>query len=226
MDREDLKYYLKQLRKPLSLLFLGVGFGLIMIIVFLLWLLSNRAVPQVMAPVTASPTPIVTELPNLPNVPLPTDQPVAPAPALPVTYVVNPGDSTWRIAQAFYGNGQLYTLIEAANNLPSDAWLSVGQELLIPDADTFQPDQMSSPSFELTKPQAQLVQNDQNATAPMAEPGRQFHYTVERNDSLWFIALKHLGNGQRWVEIYSHNKTQIANPDLIYPGQVLIVPED
>lgn len=49
-------------------------------------------------------------------------------------------------------------------------------------------------------------------------------YTVVKGDSLWNIAKKYLGNGARWTEIYELNKNQISNPNLIYPGQVLIMP--
>lgn len=47
---------------------------------------------------------------------------------------------------------------------------------------------------------------------------------VRRGDSLWRIARRHLGKGKKWNEFYAANKEKIDNPDLIYPGQVLIIP--
>jgi len=49
-------------------------------------------------------------------------------------------------------------------------------------------------------------------------------YTVVTGDCLWNIAKKYLGDGARYTEIYALNQDQIANPSLIYPGQVLVMP--
>lgn len=51
---------------------------------------------------------------------------------LPVQYTVKAGDSTWAIAEAFYGSGFNYVDIEAANNLTADQGLVAGQQLTIP----------------------------------------------------------------------------------------------
>lgn len=48
-------------------------------------------------------------------------------------------------------------------------------------------------------------------------------YTVIRGDSLWRIASEKFGEGVRYVDIYNANTDQINNPDLIYPGQELII---
>ncbi|MBN9082131.1 MAG: hypothetical protein BGP04_08640 [Rhizobiales bacterium 62-17] len=47
---------------------------------------------------------------------------------------------------------------------------------------------------------------------------------VERGDSLWRISRTMLGHGVRYTQIYDANTDQIRDPDLIYPGQVLVVP--
>ena len=50
-------------------------------------------------------------------------------------------------------------------------------------------------------------------------------YTVKKGDCLWNIAQKLLGKGARWQEIYKLNKKVIgSNPNLIYPGQVYVIP--
>jgi nucleoid-associated protein YgaU len=48
---------------------------------------------------------------------------------------------------------------------------------------------------------------------------------VQRGDNLWRISRRLLGNGLRYTQIYDANTGQIRNPNLIYPGQVFIVPE-
>ena len=53
------------------------------------------------------------------------------------------------------------------------------------------------------------------------------NYTVISGDSLWKIAKKVLGDGSRWYEIYTYNNNKSiigGNPNLIYPGQVLSIP--
>jgi hypothetical protein len=48
---------------------------------------------------------------------------------------------------------------------------------------------------------------------------------VVRGDNLWNIARAHYGTGFHHTVIYGHNKEQIRNPDLIYPGQVFSLPK-
>jgi len=48
--------------------------------------------------------------------------------------------------------------------------------------------------------------------------------TVTRGDSLWRLSQASYGAGVRYAVIYKANKEQIRNPNLIYPGQVFVVP--
>jgi nucleoid-associated protein YgaU len=45
-------------------------------------------------------------------------------------------------------------------------------------------------------------------------------YTVIRGDYLWKISNNQYGQGIQWYRIYSFNKDQIKDPDLIYPEQI------
>ena len=49
--------------------------------------------------------------------------------------------------------------------------------------------------------------------------------TVEPGNSLWRIARRTYGEGIRYTLIYQANQDQIRDPDLIYPGQIFILPE-
>jgi len=51
-------------------------------------------------------------------------------------------------------------------------------------------------------------------------------YIPENRDCLWKIAgyKKIYNNARLWPKIYRANKSQIKNPDLIYPGQVFKIP--
>lgn len=49
-------------------------------------------------------------------------------------------------------------------------------------------------------------------------------HTVVPGDTLSAIAKKYYGNASRWPEIQKANKDKIANANLIYPGQVFVIP--
>lgn len=50
-------------------------------------------------------------------------------------------------------------------------------------------------------------------------------YVVQKGDSLWSIARKLLGSGSKYVLIYELNRGQIKNPNAIYIGQELAIPQ-
>jgi len=49
---------------------------------------------------------------------------------------------------------------------------------------------------------------------------------ITRGDNLWRISQRTYGRGGRYTVIYDANQTQIRNPDLIYPGQIFVLPSD
>lgn len=50
-------------------------------------------------------------------------------------------------------------------------------------------------------------------------------YIVVPRDTLWKIAQRTLGNGDRWKEVYAANEKVIGkNPDKLIPGQKLVIP--
>jgi hypothetical protein len=48
---------------------------------------------------------------------------------------------------------------------------------------------------------------------------------VQPGNSLWRIARRSYGYGMRYTVIYEANRDQIRDPDLIYPGQIFILPQ-
>lgn len=50
-------------------------------------------------------------------------------------------------------------------------------------------------------------------------------YTVEKNDYLRKISKQVYGTTEQWRVIYEANQGIIKNPNLIYKGQVLVIPD-
>jgi len=57
---------------------------------------------------------------------------------------------------------------------------------------------------------------------PLA-PEKQF-YTVKKGDYLSKIAKEVYGDAKKYNIIFEANKPMLKDPDLIYPGQVLVIP--
>ncbi len=52
-------------------------------------------------------------------------------------------------------------------------------------------------------------------------------YEIQKGDTLWAIAKKFYGDGNKYMKIFEDNKEVIKDPDKIYPGQkIRIVLED
>jgi LysM repeat protein len=79
----------------------------------------------------------------------------------------------------------------------------------------------SSPRPEPAPAAAAAPAPVEEAPAAPAAPAEQ-HWTVDPGDTLWAIAEKVYGDGNQYQRIADANG--IANPDLIQPGQDLVIP--
>ena len=51
-------------------------------------------------------------------------------------------------------------------------------------------------------------------------------YEVKKGDTLSAISKKYYGNANRYREIFEANRPMLADPDKIYPGQMLRIPQE
>ncbi len=65
---------------------------------------------------------------------------------------------------------------------------------------------------------------EQKETVESAPKFSTREYTIEANDSLWKIAAKEMGNGNRWKYLYELNTDTIKNPNKLKKGTVIIIP--
>lgn len=66
---------------------------------------------------------------------------------------------------------------------------------------------------------------EDNIEAEEPAPEAVFH-TVEKGDTLWAVSKKAYGDGSKYMKVFEANKPMLSDPDKIYPGQVLRIPQD
>ena len=63
------------------------------------------------------------------------------------------------------------------------------------------------------------------AMAEAQRPGQTIAVrTVQPGNTLWAIARDRYGQGMMYVQVFEMNRARIRDPDLIYPGQVFVLP--
>ncbi len=130
----------------------------------------------------------------------------APAAGSAFAYTVQEGDSAWKLAKRFYGNGLQYPRIKKANPGVNFDNLKVGTKLTIPER------RGSGASPSATAP-AQ--------GAPVATGTGRVH-TVAPGDRLYVIAAEYLGSGMRYREIVALNPG--LDPRNLKVGQKIKIP--
>ncbi|MBI1338375.1 MAG: LysM peptidoglycan-binding domain-containing protein [Phycisphaera sp.] len=142
-----------------------------------------------------------------------TDNTPAPLPA--GTLVVGPGDTLSSLASQHLGSGDKWDALYQANKdvIKDPDTLVVGMKLKLPATATTQ---TGSPVTNLNTQR----ETPRNTTTPTGKT-----YTVREGDTLYAIAQRTLGNGEKWNEILRANKDTIANPQSIRIGQVIRIPD-
>ncbi len=115
----------------------------------------------------------------------------------PFIYTIKSGDTLWKIAAEYYGNGALWTkLYEDNRDVIADANLiRAGQQIKIYQGQ---------------------AENSIDSTVRT--------YVVQKGDTLWKISKKFYSKGWLWRIIYDANKDTIANYQSLRIGQVIIIP--
>ena len=69
---------------------------------------------------------------------------------------------------------------------------------------------------------AAAERGDLTASAYMPLPT---YALIRRGDNLWRIARRNYGRGIRYQAIFEANSDRISDPDLIFPGQIFVIPK-
>ena len=62
--------------------------------------------------------------------------------------------------------------------------------------------------------------------APDATKGGTQEYTIQLGDTLSRLAQKHYGDALKWPKIFEANKQTVKNPNYIFVGQKIVIPDD
>ncbi len=125
----------------------------------------------------------------------------------------------WTLSNTLLGAGHKWEELAAANpDLDPQADLKPGSRLRVPA------EALPAASFAAAGDLEAGAPRDRQVPADASAERDQPTVTVQRGDSLWRIASRHLGDGERWPEIYRLNTDQIADPDQIDVGWVLRLP--
>jgi LysM repeat protein len=123
--------------------------------------------------------------------------------------------------------GKLVTMKGFGASLSGDWWIStVTHTVDTQSGYTMQMDLMRNAMGDKDTPPKPAAQNPTRPPASTVTPNSSSGktYTVKRGDNLWNIARKYYGKGSLYTKIFQANKDKIKNANLIYPGQVLIIP--
>ncbi|MBW7922061.1 MAG: LysM peptidoglycan-binding domain-containing protein [Rubellimicrobium sp.] len=91
-------------------------------------------------------------------------------------------------------------------------------------------DQMDAAGAVVSRIESPFLRESVDAlAATLAEGARESAglsvLTVQPGSSLWRIARERYGRGILYVQVFEANRDRIRNPDLIYPGQVFLLPQ-
>jgi len=195
--------------------------------------LVSRTTTETVIPLREPTSPVAPTTTTITTTDVPTitlDQPavsdIIPRPSIPTspvrsaaapkgrTHVVAEGESMYRLAERYLGNGADWKKIADANpgKVGPEGQLVTGVELVIPGA--------AAPSTPITATPPKPAPTP--ATKPQARPEKT--YTVRAGDSLFSIAKSQMGNGGAWEKLYQANRDKLKNPDQVREGMTLRIP--
>lgn len=118
---------------------------------------------------------------------------------------------------------QLYLdniLVGSAHSDPKGNWRLTPEKLIDPGLYTLRADQVTLSGKVVSRAELPV---QVSAMPASATDGRNI--VVQPGNSLWRLARRTYGDGMLYTTIYTANREQIRDPDMIYPGQIFTLPQ-
>lgn len=132
------------------------------------------------------------------------------------SYTVQAGDTLWDISATYLQDAYKYGELAKINNISRPDHIEIGQVIVF---ETNLEAENANPSSYPTGTLEDGVSLDKMDTKLLET------YTIQKGDTLWQIAATKLSNPILWTQVYKLNQKVIGlNPDLIYPGTVILLP--
>ena len=169
-------------------------------------------------------------------------------------YLVRPGDTFASISQSYYHTDRYQDALAQYNREqdPSLETLQPGKIVFLPQADYLErryltssagraapagsaavPPVVGTPAHTLGPPVSRYAPGlppgttaREAAQADWTMPSGQKLYQVRPNDTIWAIAKRTLGDGERWPEILRLNREQLRDVNQLRVGMTLRLPDD
>ncbi len=135
-------------------------------------------------------------------------------------HVVQEGESLYRIAERFYGDGNLWRQLAAHNTdrVANNGSVRVGVALKIPEPAALG---ISTPPSSRAGTNTQATRRTASPTAP--KPAATRTYIVRKGDTLGAICSRELGSSKRTDDVLALNP-KLESADMIYVGMKLTLP--
>lgn len=113
---------------------------------------------------------------------------------------------------------------QATSPKATSAEVTSSQARLLPESTSHVAKPQQVAVSQSPSPKAASRQSDGSSSSAVAPP-RVATSVVSRGDSLWRISRATYGVGTLYALVYKANRGRIRNPNLIYPGQVFVLPK-
>jgi nucleoid-associated protein YgaU len=132
---------------------------------------------------------------------------------------ISPGNYRVRLDELGSNSATVHARAEVPFSVPESA-VTASVQAVAPK----RPDMVAPQHTQLAAATPIAISPDNGSSSAVVVP-KIATTTVYRGDSLWRISRLAYGAGTRFAVVYRANREQIRNPNVIYPGQIFVLPK-
>jgi nucleoid-associated protein YgaU len=139
--------------------------------------------------------------------------------AVTINEGISPGNYRVRLDELGSNSATVHARAEVPFNVPEGV-VTASVQAVAPK----RPDMVAPQHTQLAAATPIAISPDNGSSSAVVVP-KIATTTVSRGDSLWRISRLAYGAGTRFAVVYRANREQIRNPNVIYPGQIFVLPK-